>query len=445
MKNLIPLTFFAALLFIVPVLTKAQTITTIAGTGTAGFSGDGGPAINAQLNQPDVIKFDKGGNMYIADEHNHVVRKISPSGIISAIAGIGGISGYSGDGAPATNAKLKQPTDIVFDTAGNMYIAELGNSVIRKVNTSGIISTFAGTHLGGYDGDGGPATAAKIYDPLGLVFDKVGNLYFSNNGFYVVRKIDTAGIITTIAGTGAMGYSGDNGPATDAQLNLTGFLAIGPSKELYITDYFNSRIRKVDASGIITTAFGDGTATGSGDGGPATAASIGHILALIFDSIGNIYMSERASPVIRKVNAAGIISTIAGTGIQGYSGDGGPATAAQFNHDFMCTAVEAIGNLYISDPYNNRIRKITYNHTAVNEVNHPCQNVSIYPNPAHNEITISATEKIESVAVVNLIGQEVYHQSYRKSEKTDIDISGFAKGIYFVKVNGVSAGKFVKE
>lgn len=210
---------------------KGQIITTIAGIDTAGYTGDNAAATAATLNHPDVIKFDHSGNMYIADEHNHVVRKINTSGIITTIVGTGlgagtFSGGYSGDGGPATNAQLSRPMDLAFDAIGNLYISELGNGTIRKVNTSGIITTIAGTGHSGYNGDGGPATNAQLYDPLGLVFDIAGNLYFSDNGNARVRKINTLGIITTIVGTGIPGYSGDGGPASIAQIKCGGYIAI---------------------------------------------------------------------------------------------------------------------------------------------------------------------------------------------------------------------------
>jgi type IX secretion system substrate protein len=330
----------------------------------------------------------------------------------------------------------------------------LGNSVIRKVNSSGIISTIAGNHISGYAGDGGPASAAKISDPLGLVFDGAGNLYFSNDGYYAVRKINTEGIISTVAGTGTAGYNGDNIPATNAQVKLTGYVTIGPSGELYIPDYGNFRVRKIDAAGIISTVAGNGVAANTGDGGAATAAALLYPLAVIFDPAGNMYISDGNLGVIRKVNTSGIISTIAGNGTEGYLGDGGPATAAEFNVDVNCSAIDASGNFYIADPNNNRIRRITYNSTSVNEVNNTSQNVTIYPNPTHDKITITTVpglyngeeNNMESVEVVNVMGVVIASPQPSPGERElSIKVSDLPSGIYFVKVNGVYAGRFVKE
>ena len=439
------------LLLLCPFITNAQIITTIAGTGIPGYSGDGGPAIAAQLDNPTCIKFDHLGNKYIADHFNHVIRKISNSGVITTIAGNGfgaGTThgGYSGDGGQATNAKLFRPSDVAFDAAGNLYIAELGNCRIRKVTPSGIISTFAGTGACGYDGDGGPAANAKINDPFGLVFDNEGNLSFSNNGYNVVRKINTLGIISTVAGTGVSGYSGDGGLATAAKVKLTGFLALSPSGELYITDYTNYRVRKIDASGIISTVAGTGMSGNTGDGGPATAAQIGMAAGIVFDPLGNIYITDILNYVIRKIDIAGTITTIAGNGTQGYSGDGGPATAAQFNVNVNCSAVDTWGNLYIADYGNNRIRRITYNTAGVENANEMAARVSIYPNPANENINIVNTTKIEEIDLFDIWGHKLNTLITSISDKeVQINIEQLLAGIYFVNVNGINAGKFVKQ
>ncbi len=448
-KVLLPIAFLVFLALRV----NAQNIETIAGTGAPGYAGDNGPAILAKFDHPDVAKFDKAGNMYIADEHNHVIRKINTSGIITTIAGTGYgagtlSGGYTGDNGPATNAELSRPLDLAFDASGNMYIAELGNSAIRRISTSGIISTIAGIGSPGDSGDNGPATIAQLYDPLGLVFDGLGNLYFSDNGNQRIRKINTEGIITTVAGNGTIGFSGDGFPATNAQIRYGGYLAFGPSGELFIADYGNYRIRKINTTGIISTVLGDGTNVNSGDGNPAIAATIGSMFTILFDPAGNMYISDRVNSVIRKVNTSGIISTIAGIGTEGYGGDNGPATAAEFNVDVYCSAVDDAGNLYIADPNNNRIRRITYNNTAVNNVYNNTQAITLYPNPAHTEITIKTNEKIESVEVINIIGASIPGTASAKTlsqTEQSLDVSFLPNGIYFVKVNGVYAGRFVKE
>ncbi len=444
MKNVIYI-----LLLSLPIFANGQSgiISTIAGIGTPGYSGDGGPATAAQLNHPDDIKFDMDGNMYIPDELNHTVRKISTSGIISTVAG-NGTHGYSGDNGPATNAKLYQPTDVAFDAVGNMYISEFINGTIRKVAPTGIITTFAGIGTNGFSGDGGPATAAQLADPLGLVFDSKGNLYFSCNDNFRIRKISASGIITTIAGTGVGGYSGDGGPATMAQVRLTGYLAVSPTGDLYIPDFPNHRIRKVDPSGIITTFAGTGTSGYNGDNGPASAATFASPFSLILDHSGNMYITDKIYYVIRKINSSSIITTIAGNGTVGFSGDGGAATAAQFGDLMNCSAVDAFGNLYIGDPNNNRIRKITYNNVGVIEINNSVSNVSIYPNPATDELIIKMSKgAYNTFTITNSIGQ-VMIQQHITSTETSVPVNGLPVGMYFIlfkRENGVEVKRFVKE
>jgi hypothetical protein len=443
------------ILLILPLIAKGQIVCTIYGTGVAGYNGNNGPANAAQLDHPARVKFDQYGNMYIAEEYSNVVRKISTTNTITTVvgtgygSGTGGTSGdYSGDNGPATAARLWDPSDIAFDAVGNLYISEYGNNnTIRKVTPSGIITTIAGTGAVGYNGDNIAATSAKLYDPFGLVFDKSGNLYFTDNGNHRVRKINTSGIISTIAGTGIAGYNGDGIPATGAQVEYPGYLAFNPAGELCIADYPNHRVRKIDAAGIITTIAGTGVAGNNGDNGPATAAALNSPWALLFDLAGNMYISDLYIGVIRKVTAAGIISTIAGTGVTGYSGDNGPATSAQFGHQFVCSAVDASGNLYIADHDNNRIRRITYNSIGVKEWSQTKQQIIIYPNPAQKEITIQADQKIESIEVVNIIGAFMRAATAKSLSQTQqhLNISSLPNGIYFVKVNGMYAGRFVKE
>ncbi len=335
----------------------AQTIITVVGTGTVGYSGDGGLATSATLNKPACVAFDAAGNVYISDTYNHVIRKVNTSGIISTYAGTGTF-GYSGNGGPATSAKLFYPTGIAVDVTGNIYFAEAGNNVIRKVDTSGIISTIAGNHIAGYSGDGGPATSAKLFYPIGVAIDTTGNIYIADYYNNVIRKVNTSGIISTIAGNNVAGYSGDGGLATSAKLNEPFEIEIDVIGNIYFTELSNDVVRKVNTSGIISTFAGTGTAGYSGDGGPAASAQLWDPSGLAIDNIGNLYIAEGSNQDVRKVNTLGIISTIAGIyGIIGYSGDGGPAILAQFNGpqgiDF-----DAAGNLYIADCLNSVIREI---------------------------------------------------------------------------------------
>jgi trimeric autotransporter adhesin len=422
---------------------SAQTISTIVGTGVANYSGDGGPAISCTLNQPSWIEFDSDGAMYIADFLNSSIRKINTSGIISTVAGTG-VAGYSGDGGLATDAKLNAPIGFCIDNIGNVYIADYEQHVIRKVDATGVISTFAGTGSGGYSGDGGPASNAQLKLPYGIVADGLGNLYFSEVGNSCVRKINVAGIISTIAGNGTYGYSGDGGQATNAQFRYPSYISLNLDGDLFISDWVNRRIRKLNIlTGIITTVAGNGTEGNSGDGGPATAAQLNAPNSVNFDDSGNFYICDNFANVIRKVSLSGIITTIAGTGTAGSLGDGGPAISAQLNTP-NCAIFDTWGNLYTADTKNNRIRRINFKTSSVVEVTNNRLNVTISPNPACNEITISANDNIKTIAVVNMLGQVVIETNNNKKQMV-IDIRFLSPGLYTVKVNNAYAGRFVKE
>lgn len=333
-------------------------IATIAGTGVNGYSGDGGPATLAAI-RPTQIIYDNSGNLFFTDNSHAVIRKINTSGIISTVAGTG-TSGYSGDGGPATAALINMPVGIVIDATGNIFFAEEGNNIVRKINTAGIISTYAGTGTSGFSGDGGPASAAKLHTPLGMAIDASGNLYVADGNNYVIRKISTTGIISTIAGNYALGwgFSGDGGPATAAQMTGPNYLAVDLSNNLYIGDNGNARIRKVNAAGIISTFAGNGIASYTGDNGPATAASLDQPGGIYADLGGNIIFSDQMNNRIRKIDNFGIIRTIAGNGVGGYSGDSGPATAAELSGP-SGIALDPNYNLVIADLANSRIRKVT--------------------------------------------------------------------------------------
>jgi trimeric autotransporter adhesin len=338
-------------------VTPTGDISTVAGNGAEGYSGDGGPATSAELHLPIGVAVDNSGNLYVADNQNNRIRKVTPTGIISTIAGTGS-QGYSGDGGPATSAQLNFPNGVAADNSGNLYIADYGNDRVRKVTPAGIISTVTGNGTAGYSGDGGPATSAQLYVPNSVAVDNSGNLYITDYGNGRVRKVTPAGIISTIAGNGTSGYSGDGGPATSAQFYSTDGVVVDNSGNLYIADVGNNRVRKVTPAGIISAIAGNGTFGYSGDGGPATSAQLNAPNALAVDNSGNLYITDNGNSRVRKVTPAGIISTVAGNGSQGYSGDGGPATSAQLLQPRGVT-VDKSGNLYIADSFNGRIRKVT--------------------------------------------------------------------------------------
>ena len=388
--------------------------------------------------------------MFVSDFMGCMVRKIDVAGIITTVVGPGSF-GVIGDGGPATAAFVKYPEGIVCDTFGNLFIADHQNYRIRKVDVStGIISTFAGTGTPTFTGtgDGGPATAATFYTPADVIFDKHGNLYVSDNSSCTIRKISPLGIITTFAGIGhSPGFSGDGGPATAAQLNDPTELAIDPIGNMYIADGLNKRVRMIDTFGIITTVAGTGIALYSGDGIPATAANVGPIGVAYFNH--SIYITDSISRV-RWIDPSGIIHTVVGTGVLGYSGDGGPATNAEINDPGGIIA-DTCGNIYFSDVLNNRIRKVTfYPACGHNDVTYSPklmssnEGTSIYPNPATTSLTISAINKMTNIAINNLTGQAVYTHEYN-TEQVEVDIADLPSGIYFIKINGTEVRKFVKE
>lgn len=441
---------------------RSGTISTVAGTGVQGYGGDGGQATAAQLDQPSDVALDSSGNVYVADTRNNRVRQIDPSGTISTVAGNGEFSarGDSGDGGPADGTPIRWPMSVEVDSAGNLLIVEA--SSVRLVDPSGTISTVAGRGGRGYRGDGGPATEASLSSPRGIAADSSGNIYIADSGNHRVRRIGPSGTILTVAGTGEGGYSGDGGPATEARLRSPTGVAIDSSGTLYIADMHNTRVRSIDSSGRISTVayYHRGGAGGSplmrpsdvavdssgrvyvsevwnhrvhridssgdlvrvaglaavergGDGGPAVEAELHLPHGLAFDHAGNLYVSERAprrirridpsgiistvagigasgpgrdsprnsesalsSPSgiavdtsgnlfvaespnhrVRRIDPSGVVSTVAGTGRDGYDGDGGPADRHALNRP-TGVAVDSMGNLFVADSANNRIRKI---------------------------------------------------------------------------------------
>jgi gliding motility-associated-like protein len=340
--------------------THSQTISTVAGVvGSAGYLGDYGKATDAKFNNPRAVATDNSGNLYIADMRNHVIRKVNSTGIISTVAG-NGTSGTTTANTPAISAPLNQPTGMAIDNEGNIYIADYNASTVKKVNAQGIMTTFAGNGTEGFGGDGGQAAAAKLYKPVAIAMDNAGNMFISDASNKVIRKVNKNGIITTYAGTpGRAGYSGDGGPATAAKLTQPAGIAVDNAGNLYIADPSCSVIRKVTPQGIISTFAGNGNPGYSGDGGPATKAEfqIGSPQGVAVDNAGNVYASDYQNHVVRKISTSGIITTIAGTGAPDYTGDGGPAISASIWYP-IGIATDNAGNIYITDSYNNTIRKI---------------------------------------------------------------------------------------
>lgn len=395
--------FYLGLLFALPATCApadssraVYTIATVAGSASLG---DGGPAIDAQIAAIQGIAADRAGNLYLSDTGHNCVRKIDTHGIITTVAGVG-TAGFSGDGGPATAAQLNLPYGLAVDPNGYLYIADLGNDRVRRVSPAGAIDTYAGRDGQGSSGDGGPATSAQMLSPRNLVFDSAGNLYIAEFAGHRIRKVTPDGAITSFAGDGIAGFRGDGGPATAAQLAFPAGLAFDGAGNLYIADSLNERVRQVLPTGDIVTFLSDSntvtlltpfalavdssgdllvvdstsavheftvagkwiTVAGtnepgfSGDGGPATAAQLAQPLDLSIDASGNLYIADEHR--IRKVNPKGLIATVAGADYLFGIGDGGPATSAEL-YQPSAVALDGAGNLYIADTGTNRIRQVS--------------------------------------------------------------------------------------
>jgi sugar lactone lactonase YvrE len=361
--------------------TSGLSIYTIAGDGmrctTRPACGDGGAGTSARLNTPDAVAVDSVGNVYIADAGDNEVRKLTPAGTITTIAGSGTFCSTApscGDGGPATQAQLNFPEGVAVDASGDVYIADFGDNEVRKVTPAGTITTIAGNgtkcQTAPMCGDGGPATKAQLPEPNGVAFDGGGNLYIADFGDNEIRKVSAAGTITRVAGDGTACQSppscGDGGPATSAQLTQPTAVALDSSGDLFVADTEDHEVRKVNAAGTITTFAGTGvvcgTAPACGDGHPATSAQLWAPNALAVDGAGNLYIGDANEDEVRRVTPGGTITRVAGNGMRCTTlptcGDGGAATSAQFNANDG-VAVDASGNVYVADSNDDEIRWLT--------------------------------------------------------------------------------------
>lgn len=332
-------------------------ITDIVGSGSAGYGGDGGPAAQAKLNLPAGLCYDRQGNLYIADRENHRVRKVDVKGVITTVAG-NGTAGFSGDGGPAVQASLNLPAGVAVDSKGNLYIADRSNNRIRIVDPKGIIQTFAGTGNEGYNGDSGPALKINIDKPFGLALDKDQNLYIADRGNNRIRKVNKAGILTTVAGEGSFFFSGDNGPAYRASIAGPTGVAVDGKGNIYIADRNNNRIRVVDSLGMIRTIFGTGQQDYNGDSEVARETNLHLPFGLALDKQGSLLVIDRSHYRIRKVDPKGSkVVTVAGNGKKEFGGDGGPAAGARLSFPYGIT-VDAKDNILFTDRAHHRVRKI---------------------------------------------------------------------------------------
>ncbi|MFE5934257.1 RICIN domain-containing protein [Streptomyces sp. NPDC056470] len=331
-------------------------IRTVAGTGVVGFEGDNEHAVSAQLNRPYGIAVDRTGTVYFSDHNNSRVRRITADGQISTVAGTG-IAGYQGVDGPAVSAQLNCPCGVAVDDEGNVFIADADNHRVRRITADGTISTVAGTGTAGFGGDGGFATAAQLNRPLGVAVDSMGVLYVAECDNHRVRRVTTDGKISTVAGTGTPGFNGDGGPAMSAQLNCPRGVAVDGADNVFIADADNHRVRKVTADGTISTVAGTGAAGFGGDDSPATSAKLNNPLGMVVDSTGTLYIADAGNHRVRRVTADGTISTVAGTGAASFGGDDSPADSAQLSNP-LGLAVDCVDTLYIADSNNHRVRRI---------------------------------------------------------------------------------------
>jgi sugar lactone lactonase YvrE len=442
--------YFLTLVMVSFSVQAQQKINTIAGNGSGGFAGDGHSAVAATLYGPLGVAVDNSGNVFIEDYFNNRVRRISAAtGIITTIAGNGG-QGYTGDNSYGASAQIS-PSGIAVDKKGNVFITDGSRGVIRKVNTLGIITTFAGTGSYGYSGDSGSATVATMNRCLGLAFDASGNLYVADAGNHVIRKIDTSGMITTVAGDDTAGYTGDGGAATLAKLDSPVAVATDNRGNLYITDFNNNVIRVVNDTGAIFTYAGDNAlpAGWGGDNGPATAARLNYAQGIATDQYSNLYIADANNNVIRKVDTFGTITTVIGNGTAGFGGDLGYVLGANLFNPYGL-AVDSKNHIFIADANNNRIRE-TYSPTE--GINNVTQNVSIevHPNPFSSQLNVTGLNISDRVCVYDVAGRPASDMFTATENGTNtFNIDGLASGAYLLQVWGADGGekatiKLVKE
>ena len=453
-------------------------ITTVAGNGIRGFSGDSGLAINATLNFNWGIALDSALNLFIVDDGESRIRKVTTDGIINTIAGIDTVNGggYNGDNIPAINARFDHPACIALDTIGNIYISDQSRR-IRKISTNGIITTIAGTGISGYSGDGGLAVNAEIGDPFGIVADKNGNIYFTDYDNNIIRKVDKNGIISTVAGNGFVGYTGDGGAANIATLNNPTGLALANDGTLYIADSYNNAVRKVDTKGIITTVIGDGSPGFSGDGGLAKNAKLHFPAALAWDDQDNLLIADYGNARIRKVSLE-VLSIRLTTFNAIYDNKivkinwqtASEINAASFDversKDGISFAtigtVEAAGNNSIIDKYQfmdeeavnlwddilyYRLQSVdkdgssTYSKTIPVSFNYNSL-ITLYPNPVNNIVNVKANNDKSEAAIIQItdvqgrVVKKLNVQLYHGSNSFNINVAALAKGNYVITLEG---------
>ena len=446
---------YTIFLCLLPLLSQSQSnlrVYTVVGIPNPTSStplGDNGPATAAYLGATEGVWLDNSHNIYISDLMHDRIRKVAAAtGVITTIAG-NGTGGFSGDNGLATNASISSPYGLYADVIGNVYFADKSNNRIRRIDAaSGIITTIAGG--GGTLGDNGQATDAKLDIPQNVYLDALENIYIGERGR--IRKVTAlTGIITTIAGNGTIGFSGDGGPATNAQLSTgpTG-MAIDASGNLLFADRVNHRVRKINTvTGIITTIAGSNTFGYSGDGGLATNAQLRGPISIVLDKYGNLIIGDNVNNYIRKVDAnTGVISTIAGVGpfTTGIFADGAPATSTEIHPEFLC--IDTAGNIYYSN-WGNLVRKIVNYYSwlsaKVKEINQTVGAVNLYPNPVNDELQIELSGDFTSYAIFNGQGSQITRHSVI-GRHFKINIKELPPGAYIIAFYGYAtmSSRFTK-
>jgi sugar lactone lactonase YvrE len=421
----------------------AGIINTYVGNGTQGYAD--GPVGQAIVAEATGISYDQQGNLYFADFAGHRVRKIT-SGTVTTLAGTG-TAGYGGDGGPGTSAQLNHPCGLWIDPQGNVYFTDRDNHRVRKIDLNGTITTVAGIGTGTYSGDGGPATSAGLNMPNKVAMDASGNLYIADAMNHRVRKVTPGGTISTFAGTGVAGYSGDGGPSTSAQVNRPMGLGIDAAGNIYIADFNNNRFRRVNANGIISTFAGTGTAGSAGDGGSPTSAQLSSPYGINFDNIGTAYIDDPGNNKIRKVTCvqptvttsssrtlicAGETATLGVSGGDLYSWSNGATTATiQITPSVTTSYTVTITNSVTGCRNSTVMVQSVTDCTGIEEMANNTFELNIYPNPSDGKLMVSSNSET-NFWLINSLGQTIKAEKLLKINNYETELNGISSGIYFL-------------
>jgi sugar lactone lactonase YvrE len=407
---------------------SAQTISTFAGSGEQWYNGENLPATAANFDAVLAVAIDNNGELLVSEPYFRI-RKVNLSGIISTFAGTGGL-GNPVDNVSATISPISAPIGIAVNSNNDIIFCDNLNFRIRKIDSNGIITTIAGTGVQGNTGDNGLATEATIDDPSYIAVDQFDNIYFTEPARRLVRKISNSGIITTIAGTGELQYNGDNIPATSANIHAPFGVAVDNQGNVFIAECLGQRIRKINAAGIISTVGGTGLQGYDGDGIVATSSRISRPIGIKVDAAGNLYFADSVNGLVRKITPDGMMLNVAGTGIGGFSGDGGSALSAQLNHP-NDIAFDAAGRMFIADAWNLRVRVIE--NALANPTFAQNTDITVFPNPTTNgTATILLPASTDKITITDILGREVSTQKTNGCESVEINCGN--AGIYFINV-----------